>query len=180
METAIEYFHDKEDGAFFFTARDAEKLVARSKQPHDGAVPSGNSVQAMNLLRLSVLYGREDYREKAESILRAFGAAAQEYPQAFERLLCAADFYHDRTLSIAIIGEPTSADTDSLLRVVFERYLPNKVIAGAAPTPADTAIPLLKNRARVGGRSTAYVCENYHCRSPATSGDVLSEQLDVT
>jgi uncharacterized protein YyaL (SSP411 family) len=178
-ETAIEYYYDEQDGAFFFTARDAEKLIARSKQPHDGAVPSGNSIQALNLLRLSILFDRKDFREKAESVFRAFTRQAEEFPQAFERLLCAGDFYHARPLAIAIIGEPTSAETASLLRAVYERYLPNKVVVGAEDIRPDATLPLLKYRTRVGARSTAYLCEDYRCRSPVTSADELSRQLDA-
>ncbi|MDO8630396.1 MAG: thioredoxin domain-containing protein, partial [Phycisphaerales bacterium] len=101
-DVSIRYYYDDRDGGFFFTASDGEKLLARSKQSQDNAIPSGNSVHAMNLLRLAILFDRKDLREKAESVLRAFAQQASESPGAYERLDCAADFYHDRVKEIAI------------------------------------------------------------------------------
>ena len=178
-ETAIEYYYDEEGGGFFFTASDGEKLIARSKNPHDGAIPSGNSVQAMNLLRLAILFDRRDFREKAESILRAFAAPATQSPSAFEKLLCAADFYHDRVKEIAIIGDPALPETTTLVRTVFERYLPNKVVVHATDQVDDTDLPLLRRKTRMHGQSTAYVCEHYTCKRPVTTADALRAQLDA-
>ena len=178
-DTAIKYYYDEKDGAFFFIADDAEKLLVRSKQPHDGAIPSGNSVQAMNLLRLAVLFNRADYRKKAESIFRAFASQVEQSPSAFERLLCAVDFYHDRVKEIAIVGDPASTDTAALIQTVYERYLPNKVVVGAADAQPESTIPLLKGKRRLNGRSTAYVCEHYRCKLPVTNAQDLAKQLDT-
>jgi len=177
-DTAIEYYHDSADGGFYFTASDAEQLVARSKSPRDGAIPSGNSVQAMNLLRLAVLVDRKDYREKAESIFRAFGSEVAQSPAAFERLLCALDFYRDRVKEIVIVGEPGSSETDALIRTLFDRYLPNKVFIHTSDLQPDTTMPLLKGKGRKNGKPTAYVCENYNCSLPVTEPADLAKQLE--
>jgi uncharacterized protein YyaL (SSP411 family) len=128
-------------------------------------------------LRLSILLDRKDYREKAESIFRAFAPQAEGSPGAFERLLCAVDFYHDRVKEIAIIGDPASEDTAALVRTVYERYLPNKVVAGAPDARPETVIPLLKLKKRRQGRATAYVCEKYRCKLPVSSPEELAKQL---
>ena len=178
-DTLIEYYFDEKGGGFFFTANDGEKLVARSKDPQDGAIPAGNSIQAQNLLRLAVLFDRKDYRQKAESILRAFATMAVRSPSAFERLYCAADLYHDRVKEIAIIGDPALPATQALVRTVFERYLPNKVVVHAPEKLNETNMPLLKGRSRVKGLPTAYVCENYRCQLPVTSPAELAKALDA-
>ena len=178
-DASIQYFRDEAGGGFFFTASDAEKLIVRSKHPHDGAIPAGNSVHAMNLLRLAVLFDRKDYRAKAESIFRAFAPMVTKSPGAFERLNCAADFYHDRVKEIAVIGDPSAAETQSLIRTVFDRYLPNKVVVHAADKLTDTSMALLKGKGRINGRSTAYVCENYRCQLPVTSPEELAKQLEA-
>jgi len=170
-------FYDEQGGAFFFTASDAERLLARSKHPHDGAIPSGNSVHAMNLLRLAMLFDRKDLRAKAESIFRAFAPSVSESPSAYERLCCAADFYHDRVKEIAIVGEPAAPDGKALLRTVFDRYLPNKVVVHAADRLTDTPIALLRNKGRIDGKATAYVCEDYRCQLPVTTTEDLAKQL---
>ena len=177
-DTSIKYYYDPRDGGFFFTANDAEKLIARSKQPRDQAIPSGNSVHAMNLLRLAILFDRKDYREKAESIFKAFGAEAAQSPGAFDRLLCAADFAQDVVKEIAIIGDPAWKETLDLVHTVYDRYLPNKLVVGASDVQTKTDIPLLKAKTRRKGRSAAYVCENYRCRLPVTEPDALAKQLE--
>jgi hypothetical protein len=176
-DKSIEYHFDPSGGGFFFTASDAERLIARSKQPHDGAIPSGNSVHAMNLLRLSVLLDRKDYREKAESIFRTFADEVHRSPGAYERLLCAADFQHDRVREIVVIGDPAASETAGLFRAIRDRYIPNKVLVHASDRVEETKIPLLRGKGRLGGKSTAYVCERYTCQSPVHTAEDLSKQL---
>ncbi len=178
MDTSIRYYFDETGGGFYFTASDAEKLVARSKSPDDSAIPSGNSVHALSLLRLSILLDRKDYRAKAESIFHTFANRVENNPFAYERHLCALDFYHDRVKEIAIVGDPASAETAALLRAVYERYLPNKVVAGAADKLDDAgALPLLRGKSRVSGKPAAYICENYRCQLPVTTAGELAKQL---
>ncbi|RME41959.1 MAG: thioredoxin domain-containing protein [Planctomycetota bacterium] len=177
-DTCIRYYYDEENGGFFFTASDGEQLAARSKNPRDGAIPSGNSVQAMNLLRLAVHLGRKDYREKAESIFGLLAGQARQSPATFERLLCAVDFYYDRVREIAIIGDPEAADTKALIRTVYARYLPNKVVAGAPDRVEDPDLPLLVGKRKMGGKATAYVCEQYRCKLPVTDPKALARLLD--
>ncbi len=176
-DISIDYYYDESKGGFFFTAKDAEKLLARSKNARDGAIPSGNSVHALNLLRLAVLFDRKDYREKAESIFQAMGSAIARSPSAYERLLCAADFYHDRIKEIVIIGDPASTETKAMLRVVYDAYLPNKVVVGAADAVPNTTLPLLQSKVRKQGKTTVYVCEQYNCKLPVTTPEALKKQL---
>jgi uncharacterized protein YyaL (SSP411 family) len=178
-EISIRFYFDDAGGGFFFTASDGEKLVARSKNPHDSAIPAGNSVHAMNLLRLSILLDRKDYRTKAESIFRTFGNQAERNPYAFERHLAALDFYHARVKEIAIIGDPASPETAALLGEVYGRYVPNKVVVLAPDKVEDShPIPLLRGKARMSGKPTASVCENYRCRLPVTSPAELAKQME--
>ena len=130
-------------------------------------------------MRLAVLLDRKDYRERAESIFRAFALRMERSPGAFERLSCAADFYHDRVKEIAIVGDPQSADTRALVRTVYDRYLPNKVIVLASDKAEDPTIPLLKGKTRIQGKAAAYVCEHYRCRLPVTTPEDLAKQLDA-
>lgn len=178
-DVSIRYYFDDHAGGFFFTASDGEKLIARSKQPHDNAIPAGNSVHAMNLLRLAILLDRKDFREKAESIFLALGAGVEQSPAAFERLLCAVDFHADKVKEIAIIGAPASPATAALYRTIYERYLPNKVVVHSAVDGGETGLPLLRGKRRVHDEPTAYVCEHYNCRRPVTSPGDLAAQLDA-
>jgi len=190
-EVLVAHYFDRTGGGFFFTADDAESLIARTKNLRDGAIPSGNSVEASNLLRLAILLDRSDDRTKAESIFRAFKPMTERSAGAFERLLCAVDLYHSRPKEIAIVGNPQDAATRALIEAVYARYLPNKVVAwatgdaGPARPGSDSGatagglIPLLEGKTRIQGRSTAYVCERYRCLAPVTSAEDLARQLDA-
>jgi uncharacterized protein YyaL (SSP411 family) len=180
-QSSIRYYFDDDGGAFFFTASDGERLIARTKNPRDGAIPSGNSVHALNLLRLAVLLDSKDYRAKAESIFSTFSEMAANSPGAFERLLCAADFYHGPTQEIAVIGRPEDPATRALLSELHAAYRPNKIVALAptGDTPTAQRVPLLKNKTMLESRPTAYVCRNFSCKRPVTTPEALKEQLDT-
>jgi uncharacterized protein YyaL (SSP411 family) len=178
-ETMIEQFWDEAGGGFFFTSRDHEALISRTKDFYDNATPAGNSAAAHVLLRLALLAGEARHRQLAEQILRTMKSAMLRAPSAFGHLLCALDLDLASPYEIAIIGAREATDTDALLRTVFSRYLPNKVVALAAPGEgqAGRAIKLLEGRAQVDGKVTAYVCRNYYCEAPATDAAQLAAQL---
>ncbi len=179
-EQSIRHYFDEADGGFFFTADDAEILITRTKNPRDGAIPSGNSVHAQNLLRLAVLLDKPAYRQKAESIFRAFGPMTEDSPGAFERLLCAADFGAGPIQEIALVGRAEDPALQGLLAVVRAGFRPNKVVA-VSPGPESheaRRIPLLEAKTAQDGRATAYVCRDYTCRRPVTTPEELAELLD--
>ncbi len=176
---AIEHFWDDDAGGFFFTPDDHEELIARAKDLRDNAVPCGNSVQLMNLLRLAVMLDDQRLRDMAEKQMGVFAAEVRRMPWAAERFLAAVDFAHARPVEIAIVGDPQDADTQALLRVVHETYLPNRVLMLHDPgRPDDSpATPLLENRKLRDGRPAAYVCRDFVCQAPVTTPDALREQL---
>jgi len=180
-ERSVRHYFDETGGAFFFTANDAEVLITRTKSPRDGAIPSGNSVHAHNLLRLAVLLDKPAYREKAESVFRAFAPMAADSPGAFERLLCAADFHAGPIQEIALVAPAGDVSTRELLRAVHGGFRPNKVLALSAGPESEAArrIPLLAAKTMQEGRATAYVCRNYTCQRPVTTREDLIRLLDA-
>ncbi|MGA9995710.1 MAG: thioredoxin domain-containing protein [Pyrinomonadaceae bacterium] len=175
----IEEFWDEESGGFFFTGESHEELIVRSKDYFDNATPSGNSVAAETLLRLSVLLGNESYSRKAVNIFRLTSDYFKRAPSAFGRALCALDFYLSTPKEIVIIGDTADAATDSLLREVWKSFVPNKVVAQATQDDAAAAalIPLLRDRPMIAGQPTAYVCENFTCQQPVTTPAELSKAV---
>src|ERR1043166_269866 len=175
----IEEFWDEEEGGFFYNGQSGERLIVRQKDYFDNATPSGNSVAAETLLRLSTLTGNEDYRRKAVNTLRLVRDAVERYPAAFGYALGALDFYLSTPKEIALITPVAAPDARPLAREIWSRYLPNKVAAQSLEGDARAAslIPLLRDRPAIGGRATAYVCENYTCRQPVTTPGELAAQL---
>ena len=176
-DVMLDQFADEQGGGFYDTGRDHEQLVSRPKDVFDNATPSGNSVAAEALQRLSLLTGEDRYRQAAEGVLRPLAALAAQHPSGFGRLLCALDFYFGNPKEIAIVGERGAEDTRALLRTVFDRFLPNRVVALGQPGESPAGIPLLADRPLRDGRATAYVCHHYTCQAPVTSPEELAAQL---
>jgi uncharacterized protein len=90
-----EQFWDQAQGGYFFTAHDHETLITRMKSNEDGAIPSGNSMAALALVRLARLTGRPDYQERAGRILSSYAEVMRRAPAAFANMLLAADEYNE-------------------------------------------------------------------------------------
>ena len=176
-DVMLEQFADAEHGGFYDTGRDHEQLVSRPKDVFDNATPSGNSVAAEALQRLSLLTGDQRYRDAAEGALRLLATLAAQHPTGFGRLLCALDFYFGSPKEIAIVGKRGAADTRALLRAIWGRFLPNRVVALADPDETPAEIPLLAERPTRNGEATAYVCQQYTCQAPVTTAEELAAQL---
>jgi len=176
----IEEFWDAEEGGFFYNGRSGEKLIVRGKDYFDNATPSGNSVAAESLLRLSVLTGNDDYRRKAVNVLRLVRDAVERYPSAFGYALGAMDFQLSTPKEIVIIAGDDDEGARSLEREVWSRYLPNKVVALSTGDDARACelVPLLRERSAAGGHAAAFVCENYSCRLPVNKPGELAAQLE--
>ncbi len=186
LEQAVElnqivtrHFWDEQAGGYFFTADDHEKLIARTKEARDGAIPSGNSVQLMNLNRLAVMLGDTKLRDMAQKTIDAFAGDVVRSPGASERLLGAVEFALAGSIEIAIVGDPEDAATQALLERVYSTYLPNRVLMLHNPKRPSDSIqsPLLENRPAVDGKPTAYVCRDYLCKLPVTTPEDLGKQL---
>ena len=172
-ELMIRRFWDKQGGGFYFTSEDHESLIHRPKDFHDAATPSGNSVATGALLRLWKLTGDDRWSQYAATVLKSMTSLVSQHPSAFPHLLCAMDFYLGQTKEIAVIGSLQDKNAKALLRTVSSRYLPNRVLACGM----DGGLAMLENKPQVDGLATAYVCENFTCKSPVTSPEDLDDRL---
>ena len=175
-------FWDEENGGFFYTSASHKNLLARTKPLHDGAVPSGNSTATLVLLRLSKLLGDAAYGQKAEQVLASARDLMLAQPRGYVNLLCAADFFLYPTREIAIAGKRRGGDTQRLLEVIHDRFIPNKVLALLEPRAPGSAavqerIPLLRHKEMISGKATIYVCRNHKCKLPVTDKAALMKVL---
>ena len=175
-------FWAEDEGVFYDTASDAEALVVRPRDVFDNATPSGSSAAVTALLRLGELTGEARYRQVAERVLAGMGELMARVPMGFGHLLCALDFSLAAPAEVAFVGDPSAEETRALVRTVSRAYLPNAVLAGKreGDEAAADLIPLLRGRAAVDGRATAYVCERLACRMPVTEPAALAEQLGAS
>ncbi len=178
----LRLFHDEEGGGFFQTGADQERLVLRPKELLDHAVPSGNSAAADVLLRMALLTGEERYERAAAGALRAVAEGMRRAPTAFGHALQALDLWVGPAHEVAIVGDPAAPDTRALVEeVTVRRFLPNRVLAVAAPgdEAARRAVPLLEGRTTVDGRAAAYVCRRFVCELPVTEPEALAARLSA-
>jgi uncharacterized protein YyaL (SSP411 family) len=171
---AIELFADEERGGFFFTPVDGERLVARKKQLDDNPTPSGNSMLAYVLLRLSRIYGDEELERKAVEVFRLAYRLVERAPSAVGHLLCALDFHLAPAREIAVVG-----DDPALRAAALAPFAPNTVYAFASgeDDPALERVPLLAGKRLVDGKAAVYVCERFACQAPVTDAGALGEVL---
>jgi uncharacterized protein YyaL (SSP411 family) len=158
---AVELFADDEHGGFFMTPNGGEELVARKKDFDDNPTPSGNSMLAYVLLRLSRIWGDDALERRAVSVFRLVHPLLARAPQAFGWTLTALELHLSPPRELALIAEPD----DDLARNVLARWDPNAVVAFG---PAED-VPLLVGKTRVDGLATLYECERFACRAPVTA-----------
>jgi uncharacterized protein YyaL (SSP411 family) len=92
-DTMLEFHSDKKVGGYYYTAHDAEKFFARSKDQHDGVQPSGNSMAALNLMRLAKLTGEARYEKEAERTFKFFAGTLKSYGPGLITMAQALDIY---------------------------------------------------------------------------------------
>jgi len=187
LESALELqaiqdreFWDEEAGGYFLTGVEGEDLLARQKPDYDGAEPSGNSVAALNLLRLSEFTGDERLRERADRCLKAFSIIMERAPAAVPKMLVALDFRLGEPKEIVIVKPAPDASADDLLAKVRTSFVPNKVLCVVAEgevSAGERLVPLLEGKKALGGKATAYVCKGRLCDLPTSDPEIFAKQL---
>jgi uncharacterized protein len=176
----VDHFRDPERGGFRQSADDGEALLARPMDAYDGALPSGNSVTMMNLLRLARMTGRPELEALAEPIARAFMGQVQRAPAGFTHLLSALDFALGPGTEVVVSGELAAADTQALIAVLRSGYAPNRVVVHRPPGPGPRIVELagyVRGLAAPEGKAVAYVCHNHRCELPAATPEALAALL---
>jgi uncharacterized protein YyaL (SSP411 family) len=181
LQEILDGHHADPKGGYFTTADDHEQLLAREKPGYDGAEPSGNSVAALNLLRLAGLTTGDRYRVAADGVLKAFASTLESSPAALSEMLLALDYRHDLPREVILIG-PAAGTVDGPLMDRFRGlFLPNRVLVATTEGQELAAhaelVPLVAGKRALEGQATAYVCRQGICRLPTTDPDQLARQL---
>ncbi|MCI0745814.1 MAG: thioredoxin domain-containing protein [Verrucomicrobia subdivision 3 bacterium] len=173
-DAMLQRFYDPEDGGFWQTPTNTPDLILRVKEDYDGAEPSGNSVAALALLKLSALSGRTEYRAAAEKTLRLFSERLQKMPQAVPYMLMALDFSMEEPRRAVIAAhDPNSRDARELVRASHSVLQPRKVVLGTTG-PVEPFAQTLKPK---DARATAYVCTGTACQPPTHDAAKLRDLL---
>ena len=179
-EIMIEDFSDK-NGGFFIGSKDAEKLMVRAKDSYDGAIPSGNSVAALNLFRLGKITGNTKWTDLGYSTLKAFTDKAKQSPTGFAHMLTAFMFDFKNPKEVVLVGDSNDPETQKTISAIRKNYSPNKVILFKDVSNPDALLqvaPWTKDHVMINGSPTFYVCENFACKQPTTSLDLAMKYMN--
>jgi uncharacterized protein YyaL (SSP411 family) len=179
-QVMVEQFWDAGEDSFYYTGRDHEQLIARVKDTHDNATPSGNAVAVTGLLRLVKLIGRSDLLEKAEATLRSHRGLLASHPLAAGQMLMALDFSLGPVQEVAIVGDLDKADTQQVVRAARRGFHSRRVVAlkpATGPSQRlENSIPLLAGKLGQG-LVTTYICQDFACQAPLVGPDAAEEAL---
>ncbi|GAB3745224.1 thioredoxin domain-containing protein [Nocardiopsis nanhaiensis] len=175
LDTVLDHFGD-EDGGFFDTADDAEKLFSRPQDPTDNVTPSGRFAAASALLTYAALTGSERHRTAAEGALAVVPLLAEKAPRFAGWGMATGEALLTGPRAVAVVGEPGAPETEELVRTVL-RWAPLGTVLSRGDGSDSGGVPLLEQRTAVEGKATAYVCEGFVCQLPVTTPEALKSQL---
>ena len=172
-DAMISRFWDDCDGGFYFTAKGGDDAVPIIKQVYDGALPSGNSVALLNLLRLALLTGDSKYRELASQILWVFSEDVKRAPAAHTFMLLGVDFAVGPAYNIILVGAQKEDSMQSMLSALEAVYLPNMVFSLRLPDKRGMGYE------KIEGKATAYVCRDQICMPPTNKVEKMLELIGL-
>ncbi|MDP3148701.1 MAG: thioredoxin domain-containing protein [Ignavibacteria bacterium] len=176
------YFSDEVYGGYFFTSDFAEALIVRQKEIYDGAVPSGNAVTMLNLLKLSRYTGETSYENKALDLSRAFHEQVKATPMGHPFLMIALEFMLSESFEIVVVGNQLDEKVKDAISVLRKKFIPNKIIIFKNPadsTALDEISEYTKPLVELNGEPTFYLCKNFACELPANNFSEIVSKLGI-
>jgi len=155
----VENFSDEENIFFYFTNKEQKDVILRKKEIHDGATPSGNSVMAINLSKLSIIFNIPEWYERSFNMLQEISISVTKYPQSFAIWASLLQQYTFGLNEIAIIGNGGK----KLGKALSLNYIPYKIVM--VSEVENEGYPLLKGKP-LHVEPLIYLCKNYHCLNP--------------
>ncbi|MEO8210617.1 MAG: thioredoxin domain-containing protein, partial [bacterium] len=182
LETAIELnniviekFYDNDNGGFF-DVPGSDDILLKTKDSYDGAEPSGNSIQIMNLLRLGFMTDDKVLIDKAEQSLKLFNSDLNRLPFSSPQMLCALSFYLHTPKEIIASGNLEGEKLNELINLIYQTYIPNKVMLYASDELKNIS-EFISNIVNDSKKDEVYVCEDYKCNLPVEDKDELEKLL---
>lgn len=177
-ENMLSIFDDKESAGFFLYGNDSEQLISRPKEIYDGALPSGNSVAAYILLRISKMTGKREYEERAEKLFDYFSGKINQSPMAYTMLLCAILYARTPTKEVVIAGKKEDKILKEMVQSIHSKYMPfSETLIHSEVGQFDHLNEFIKNQQMIDGKTTVYVCENFACKEPVFDIEELNKLI---
>ena len=168
----VNEFWDITNGGFFLGSESSEKLIVRAKTGYDGAIPSGNSVAAMNCSRLNRITGEIKWAEISDKIFTTFSNEIQQTPSGYASMINAFLFNSDNPKEIVIVGSGKNSETKAAIKKIKSEYVPNKVIIFKdIDDPLKKLSPVARwtvTQETIDDKTTYYICQDFACKIPTT------------
>ncbi|OEL17781.1 Spermatogenesis-associated protein 20 [Dichanthelium oligosanthes] len=188
-----ELFLDKQGGGYFNTPGEDPSVLLRIKEDYDGAEPSGNSVAAINLIRLSSIFDAAKstgYKHNVEHLLAVFETRLRQLSIALPLMCCAADMLSVASRKqVVLVGQKGSAEFQDMVAATFSSYDPNRTVIQIDLRNTDEMefwdstnanIAQMARSSPVGKKAVAHVCQDFKCSPPVTSPEALHQLLNKT
>ena len=179
-EILMKEFWDEQNGGFYFTSSKSEELIARQKDVYDGAVPSGNSVALLNLIRLSRFTANIYFEKKASLLVKYFSGYISKSPSAFCMFMCGLDFLFSSSTEIVIVLKKKDDEAIQGINLIRNIFNPNKIVILKSSDNQNEFGELLsftKDMKMKDNNTTFYVCRDYSCNQPVNSIKELQKLL---
>ena len=165
-----------DDGGFYLGSDKSEQLIVRSLTGYDGAIPSGNSIAAYNLLKLTRLTGQEKWAVMAQKLFKVFSNDIQNTPIGYTSTLSAFMFEISNPKEIVVVGSGSKLETQKALNLLRSKYIPNKVMLFKdIDDKVQSLTPLAKwtsNHQMIDNKTTYYICKDFSCKLPTNDIEI--------
>ncbi|MFC2131587.1 thioredoxin domain-containing protein [Bacteroidota bacterium] len=181
QEILFTNYWDNKSGGFYFTPDFGEELIVRKKDFYDGAVPSGNTVELMNLNRFFRITSDDKYSEYAEKQIKAFSGIVERMPVGYTQFLSGFDSAISHYTEIVLTAK-SKEEIEPFLGVIRNYYLPNKVVIFRSEknkTELAEIAEYTSNLEMINNKPTAYICSNYACEIPINETVEFRNRLDI-
>lgn len=178
IHTLNEHFWDMQNGGYFYTADDADPLIARPRMVFDQAMPCANGTMVEVLARLFFITGDPLYRDKSNAQIQAFSGELVRVPVSMGTFINGLE-YVMTGLQIIIVGSRSNPKTSELVQAVLGRSLPNKLLMVVEPEEQLPPNHPAYGKTMVNGVPTAYLCQHATCSAPITNPLQLSQVLQL-
>lgn len=168
----VSEFWNESSGGFYLGSDQTEKLIVRAMTGYDGAIPSGNSIAAMNLLKLTRITGEIKWAEMADKIFKVFSNEINRVPSGYTSMVTAFLFEYDHPKEIVVVGSGSDPATQDALTRMKSEYIPGKILLFKDTDQLSPSLsPLAKwtaTQEMIGDKVTFYVCQDFACKIPTT------------
>ncbi|OPX45993.1 hypothetical protein CLHUN_04680 [Ruminiclostridium hungatei] len=170
----LELFTDENSKGLFLYGKDSEELITRPREGYDGAMPSGNSAAAMNLIRLARLTGQHELEERAKSIMDYFSDEVESAPTGHSYMLCAYMYSISENASEVVMTGNAGSHMSNAYNSIYSPF--SIAVANITPELAEL-VPFIEEYKGLDNKNAAYVCRNFACSSPVTEPSELISRL---